>query len=313
MHRGAASPPLPAIDFFDPAYKAATHSVYETLREHAPVHRTVFRDGRPLWLVTRHADTLAVLKDPRFVKDRSATLTREEIAQLPKWPDALRYLLGVLTAIDPPAHTRQRRLVMQAFSPLLVESLRPRIQAIADALLERPLENGAIELMAEFAFPLPITVIGELLGLPSTDQALFRAWSNVIVTHVGVRDAAAIAAMVPSIEELAHYLRVIFEYKRRNPDNDLITRLLHAREAGDALSEDEMISLVLLLIIAGHETTAHLIGNGMLALLRHPHQAAQLARDPSLLPGAIEELLRYDRPVETSTLRYPREDVTLGV
>jgi cytochrome P450 len=292
----AAGAELPAIDFFDPAFKAATHAVYATLREQAPVHRTRFRDGRPLWLVTRRDDVLAVLKDPRFVKDRTATLTAEERAQLPQWPDAMRYVLGALTNIDPPAHTRQRRMVTQAFSARLVAALRPRIQAIVDALLEPALARGRIELMSEFAFALPITVILELLGLPVEDRAQFREWSAVWIKYVGVRDAEAIAAIVGAAEPAAAYLRALFEHKRRAPADDLLSRLLRVREEGHRLSDDELISLTILLVIAGHETTAHLIGNGMLALL----------------PRAVDELLRYDGTVETSTLRFPREDVTLG-
>jgi cytochrome P450 len=305
-------PALPDIDYFDPAFKAAPHAAYAALRRDAPVHLTHSRDGRPLWLVTRHDDVRALLKDPRFVKDRSALLSSgDDATPAPRAPDALRWLNGMLTSIDAPAHTRLRRLVTQAFSARLVEGLRPRIQQVADALLDEPLARGEIELMAEFAFPLPIIVICELLGLPAADQPRFREWSEVLVTHAGLRDEQALAALVPALEAVAAYLREVFAAKRREPGDDLITRLLHAQDAGQTLSEDEMISQVLLMIVAGHETTAHLIGNAMLALLRHPAQRERLTREPQRLPRAIDELLRYDGPVETSTLRFAREDAEL--
>lgn len=308
-----STPALPTVDFFDRRFKAAAHAAYASLRRDAPVHRTQFRDGRPLWLVTRHADVLSVLKDPRFLKNRLATLTPDEISRLPMLPPVMRHVLTALTAIDPPEHTRRRRLVMQAFSPRGVESLRPRVQAIADTLLRPALERGSIELMSEFAYPLPIAVIAELLGLPAADHARFRHWSSVIVRNVGLRDAAAIDALAPVLEAMESYLLDLFERKRGRPSDGLVGTLLHTRDAdGDRLTDDEIISLVLLLIVAGHETTAHLIGNGVLALLQHPEQMARLIDNPSRLPQAIEELLRYDGPVETSTLRYPREDVALG-
>jgi cytochrome P450 len=307
-----SEPALPAIDYFDPAFKAAPHAAYAALRRDAPVHLTRSRDGRPLWLVTRRDDVRALLKDTRFIKDRSALHgSAGDAAPAPRWPDALRWLNGMLTAIDAPAHTHLRRLVTQAFSARLVEGLRPRIQQIANELLEAPLARGEIELMAEFALPLPIIVICELLGLPAADRPRFRQWSDVLVTHAGLRDAEAIDALVPVLEAVADYLREVFAAKRRAPGDDLITRLLHAQEAGETLSEDEMISQVLRMIVAGHETTAHLIGNGMLALLRHPAQRALLAREPRLLTRAVEELLRYDGPLDTATLRFAREDLVL--
>ncbi len=310
VHANAAAM-LPVIDYFDPAFKASSHAAYTALRRDAPLHRTRSRDGRPLWLVTRRDDVLRVLKDPRFVKDRALCRLADDTAPAPQWPAALRYINGMLTAIDPPAHTRLRRLVAQAFPARAVESLRPRIQTLANALLEAPLVRGDIELMAEFAFPLPMIVICELLGLPAGDRPRFRQWSDVMVTHAGVRDAQAVAALAPVLEALADYLRELFARKRRAPGDDFISRLLKPEPAGEPVSEDELISQVMLMIIAGHETTAHLIGNGMLALLRHPAQQRLLVREPRLLSRAVDELLRYDGPVDTSTLRFAREDVTL--
>ncbi len=303
---------LPQVDFFAPSFKAAAHDAYASLRRDAPVHRTRFRDGRPLWLVTRHDDVLAVLKDARFVKSRLSCLEPHEIASLPKLPPVMRYVTIHMLGVDPPEHTRLRRLVMRAFSPRVVEGLRPRVQAIADALLDTALPRGRIELVGDYAFPLPITVIAELLGVPVADRERLRDWSNTLIANVGVRDARAIGALAQMLEAFSAYLRALFAAKRVAPGDDLISRLLQPADDGERLDEDELIAMLIMLVAAGHKTTTHLIGNGVLALLRHPLQMARLVADPSLLPRAVDELLRYDGPVETSTLRYAREDVERG-
>lgn len=311
---GEPGAPLQAMNvgFFDPTFKADPHPVYATLRTHAPMHRMLNRDGRPMWLVTRHDHVLQVLKDARFIKDRLAVLTADERAQQPPLPPAMRYLARHMLALDPPQHTRLRRLVLQAFAPRTIEALRPRVQQLADQLLDRVLSHGAIELIDDYAFPLPITVICELLGVPASDRALFRDWSTVLITHIGALDARTVGLVVPVLDALALYMAELFQRKRQAPGNDLTTRLLQARDGDDVLSEDELIAMLLLLIVAGHETTTHLIGNGVLTLLQHPAQLRQLRRDPALLPQAIEEMLRHSGPIETSTLRYASRDMTFA-
>lgn len=303
---------LPEFDLFDPQFKANPHPVYAQLRRLAPVHRVRNRDGRPLWLVTRYEDTLKVLKDPRFVKNRWTVMSPEQRVHSPEFPPAVQFFDRNLLALDPPAHTRLRTLVNKAFTSRAIEKWRPPIQTLADALLDRVQGQGQMDLIEDYAFPLPMNVITRLLGIPAEDQALFRRWSTVLITHTGVLDSPTIALVVPVLETLAAYLRQLFAAKRRHPQEDLTTQLVQVEEAGDTLSEDERIAMLMLLIVAGHETTVSLIGNGVLALLQYPDQLAQLQADPALITTALEELLRYDGPVETSTLRYAQEDVELG-
>jgi cytochrome P450 PksS len=302
----------PEFDLLDPQFKADPHPIYARLRISAPVYRIHNRDGRPLCLVTRYEDILQVLKDPRFVKNRFAVLSPEQRASGPELPPALQLLNRHLLAIDPPEHTRLRTLVNKAFTSKAIEPWRPRIQALADALLDQVQGDGRMDLIDDYAFPLPMSVIVELLGISPADQILFRQWSNVVINHTGAVDPETIAILTPVLEQFAAYLCELFVAKRRYPQDDLTTRLVQVEEAGDRLSEDELMAMLLLLIIAGHETTVHLIGNGMLALLQHPDQWERLKAEPTLIESAVEELLRYDGPVETSTLRYAVEDVDLG-
>jgi cytochrome P450 len=212
---------------------------------------------------------------------------------------------------DPPDHTRLRALVSKAFTPRLVEGMRGRIQAIADALLDALEDKGDIDLIDEYAFPLPVTVIAELLGVPVEDRDKFRQWSDAAVSGNATKEYIE-KILIPHMQAFTNYLRAMFEEKRRNPEDDLISALVRAEEAGDRLSEDELLGMVFLLLIAGHETTVNLIGNGVLALLEHPDQLQKLRNDPSFIKLAVEELLRYDGPVETSTERFAREDVAIS-
>ena len=302
----------PEFDLFDPLFKANPHPVYAQLRRLAPVHRVRNRDGRPLYLVTRYDEVMQVLKDPRFVKNRWAVMSPEQRVQAPEFPPAAQFLNRNLLALDPPEHTRLRTLVNKAFTSRSIERWRPIIQALADALLDRIQDQGRMDLIEDYAFPLPMNVITRLLGIPAEDQALFRRWSTVLIAHTGTPDPPTIAIVAPVLEALAVYLRQLFAAKRRHPQEDLTTQLVQAEDGGDTLSEDELIAMLMLLIVAGHETTVNFIGNGVLALLQHPDQLARLQAEPTLITAAVEELLRYDGPVETSTLRYAMEEVELG-
>jgi cytochrome P450 len=206
-------------------------------------------------------------------------------------------------------HRRLRRLVTKAFTPRMVEQLRPRIQEITDGLIDAVEARGEMNLVDEFAFPLPITVIAELLGVPAADRDSFRTWSNAIVEPaLGPEEGARFFELMG---ELVAYLHALFEERRAAPGDDLISALLQAEDGGDTLSEPELFSMVALLIVAGHETTVSLIGNAVLALLRHPDQLAELTRDPAGVAGAVEELIRYDGPVERALPRWAATDVEL--
>jgi len=301
----------PRVDLFDPDFKANPYPTYARLRSEAPVHRVPLPDGRSVWLVTRYEDVSAVLKDERFVKDWRNALTPEQLAQIPPIPEVMKPLTRNMLDTDPPDHERLRSLVQKAFTPRLIERMRPRVQAIADELLDAVQDKGEMDLIDDYAFPLPITVIAELLGVSAEDRNKFREWSNAAVSGDTTQEYME-KVLLPHMQAFTDYLRAMFEEKRKTPKDDLISGLVRAEEAGDKLSEDELLAMVFLLLVAGHETTVNLIGNGMLALLQHPDQLQELKDDPSFIKPAIEELLRYDGPVETSTERYAREDIAIG-
>lgn len=301
----------PQVDLFDPAFEANPYPVYAQLRSDAPIHRVALPDGRDMWLVTRYEDVSVVLKDRRFVKDWRNAMTQEQLAQVPPILEVMKPLSRNMLDTDPPDHERLRALVSKAFTPRLIERMRPRVQAIADALLDAVQDKGEMDLIDDYAFPLPITVIAELLGVPAEDRNKFREWSNAAVSGDTTQEYME-KILLPHMQAFTDYLRAMFEEKRKNPKDDLISALLRAEEAGDKLNEDELLAMVFLLLVAGHETTVNLIGNGTLALLLHPDQLQKLKNDPSLIKPAVEELLRYDGPVETSTERFAREDVAIG-
>jgi cytochrome P450 PksS len=210
--------------------------------------------------------------------------------------------------LDDPDHGRLRALVSKAFTPRIIERLQGRIETLCEELLddmERQRERkGGTDLVASYALPLPATVIAELLGVPAEDQDRFHRWSNRLVSVSSGRD---MLRALPAALSFVRYLRRLVEQRRADPEDDLITALIRAEEAGDRLSEDELLAMAFLLLVAGHETTVNLIASGTLALLEHPEQTERLRRDPSLTKTAVEELLRYTSPVELATERYARK------
>ncbi|GKS12653.1 cytochrome P450 [Paenibacillus chitinolyticus] len=265
------------------------------------------------WIAFRHDDVAAMLKDPRLVKDMRKYVPQNEpeaagastyVGKLFEW---LRNMPNMLTA-DPPDHTRLRRLASKAFTPQMIEGLRPRIQQIADELLDAVQERGRMDLVADFAYPLPITVISEMLGIPAADRNLFRGWTQKLL-QAAVNPSQG-SAVEEALEEFIGYIRTLLDAKRRNPGTDVTSGLVQAYEQGDKLSENELLSTIWLLIVAGHETTVNLIGNGMLALLRHPGQMRLLRETPSLLPSAVEEMMRMEGPIVIAS-RFAGEDITM--
>jgi len=300
-------------DLYSDRFRAETYSTFARMREEDAVFCQPGIDGETLlWFVTRHDDALAVLlDDERFVRDPALALTPDELTAFQSgMPEGLQFIDSHMLNKDGEDHRRLRRLVTKAFTPRMVEQLHPRIQEIADELIDAVESRGEIDLVDEFAFPLPITVIAELLGIPVADRDRFRRWTNAIVTPAFTpEDLAQFGA---SANEFVAYLRELFERRRSTPGDDLVSALLQVEDGGDTLSEEELFSMVVLLIIAGHETTVSLIGNAVLALLQDPDQRAALERDPTRMSHAIEELLRYDGPVERTLNRWAATDVELG-
>jgi hypothetical protein len=306
------------LDFESEEFRSDPYPVYARLRREAPVARG---DRRGFWLLTRHADVISVLRDPRSSVDRPFQ------PKPPSDPDvdpttlhplarALRALSRVMLFRDPPDHTRLRGLVSRAFTPRTVLRLRPRIQGIADELLAEPLARGSLEAIGELAAPLPLLVIAELLGLPREMRADLKRWSDDLAIMLdGSVAPKYIGRAVSSAVQFVDYLRGVVAERRRAPQEDLISDMLAARDAeaggSGALDEDEVLGTSLLVLAAGHETTTHLIGNGLLALLRHPEEQARLRADPKLLPVAVEEMLRFEPPVQ-ATSRVVLEDVEIG-
>ncbi len=298
------------VDLQDPAFKANPYPTYAQLRATDAVHHVDLPDRRGFWLVTRYSDVVGILRDSRFVKDYRNARTPTHIAHMAPTPEIVRMLDQHMLAQDPPVHTRLRALVQSAFTPRLVAQLTPRIQAVASALVDAVQARGELDVVGDYAFPLSITIIGELLSVPTDDRVRFRAWSSVIVEND--RRPAAVDRLADTLHEFDAYLQTLFDARRRMPGADLVTGLVHAQHAGDRLSQAELFAMVVLLLVAGHETTVNLIGNAVLALLQHPRQLARLRSEPELIEAAVEELLRYDGPVATSTSRYAAEDVEVG-
>jgi cytochrome P450 len=302
---------LAAAPLFDPAspqYIADPYPAYRRLREADPLHLSPlgFR------VASRHGDVSAILCDKRWGKDFVGRMTRRFGTTMLEEP-VYRSMRHWMLQMDPPDHTRMRGLVVKAFSARRVEEMRPRIAQIVEATLDRMEPKGSADLIADFAFPLPVTVICEMLGIPAQDHGLFlagaRGGGRLLDPIPLSRDEldAANAAHLAQVE----YFRRLIALRRRQPGDDLTTSLVQAEETGSKLSSEELIANIILLFGAGHETTVNLIGNGLLALFRHPEQRSLLASNPALIGNAIEEFLRYDSSVQL-TGRVALEDALIG-
>lgn len=297
------------IDLFSPNFKRDPFPTYAAMRAEVPVYPHVAPNGATIWYISRYDDVAAVLKDDtHFTKDPRLAADLRGLRQ-PRRSGQNDAVNDNMLFSDPPDHTRLRALVSQAFTPRRVAAMDDRIQATAEELLAEGRRAGGMDLIAGFALPLPVAVISDLLGIPTADRTAVAGWSQAIISP-GSR-GLSYRARRHAVRAFMGYLRELFARRRADPQDDLITALVQAEEAGDRLSEAELFSMVALLLVTGHETTVNLIGNGALALLQHPEQVALLRDDPALWPAAVEELLRYDGPVETSTSRWVRRPITL--
>ena len=297
----------PLMDITDATFKANPFPFYAALRADQPVCRA--RIGQMEgWLLTRYDDVLAALKDPRMVKEVRRIENAAELSKRPWMPGFLRAMESNMLDQDDPNHARLRGLVHRAFTPARVDALQAQIRTIATRLLDAMHGRDEIELIADFALPLPLIVICELLGVPDSDRLRFASWSKVLLLRP---TALNVLRMIPAMWLLIRYLRKLIAQKKAQPTDDLLSALHHVEEAGERLSEDEQVSMAVLLLIAGHETTVNLISSGTLALLQHPDQLALLRQHPEGIKTAVEELLRYCSPVDTATERYASEDIEL--
>ncbi|APE34408.1 cytochrome [Nocardia mangyaensis] len=291
-------------DFFDDP-----HAHYRRWRADGPVHRVRFPDDVVRWVVVGYPEARAALADPRLRKDMaSAAAILDNKRQVPPTDPQSLALLTHMLSTDPPGHTRLRKLVNKAFTTRRVAALRPRIEEITEALLEAMATADEVDLMDTFANPLPVTVICELLGVPFADRDDFQSWTRSLIGVPGEADeerSAAAAAMT-------RYLSNLVRAKQSEPADDLLSQLTLTDDDGDRLTDPELVAMAFLLLVAGHETTVNLIGNGVYALLRDPEQWAALRADPEAVPAAVEEFLRFDGPVDMATVRFTAEPVTMG-
>ena len=289
----------------DPAFRANPYPFYDRLRTEAPVYQA---PGGPL-VISRYDDVLRVLRSNAFSRDVEANARIDESDPIAVRRRDRRGGAKTILNLDPPDHTRLRRLVSKAFTPSAVDRLRPRIEAMVDAVLDRAAERGEIELVDELAFPVPFQVISELLDMPTERADELRSWSQALT--LGLEPGATMEdldAAEAAIMQLIPYLVAIIDARRSKPGDDLLSGLLAVEDEGDTLSPAELIAFVVLLYVAGHETTVNLIGNGTVALLRNPDELIRWRDDPKLDGAAIDELLRFDGPVQ-HTVRVPMEPV----
>jgi pimeloyl-[acyl-carrier protein] synthase len=302
-----------------PEFHSNPYPFYRALREEDPVHQS------PLgfWVCTRYDDAVMILRDPRFGREGMAKRMEARLGLTQDTSRARDMLFQ-----DPPDHTRLRALVSRAFTPRVVEVMRPHIQEIVDGLLDRVDGARAMDVIEDLAYPLPVTVICEMLGVPAADQDIFKTWSTDIARSLDAAILPADSDAIPRGRDarlgLADYFRSLIATRRKDPKPDLLSALIAAEEEGNKLSEGELVSTCMLLLIAGHETTVNLIGNGLLALLQHPDQLRALRDDPELIQTGVEELLRFDGPVqrtgrmttaevEIGDKRIPRDSVVVSV
>jgi cytochrome P450 len=289
-------------------FKYSAYEIYKELREDYPVYPIQVFGENQGWLITRYDDVVQVLKDSRIIKDFHKLTTGEELRVAAGF-DEREYMLNHMLNADPPNHTRLRGIVQKAFTPKAILRLEKRITDIANELLNKVELKQTMDIIDEYAFPLPIIVISELIGIPKEDQHKFRKWSNAVIDSS--EDPQTIATNAVLLREFLEYLRYITAEKRKQPKEDLISDLIFAEENGQKLNEMELYSTLMLLIVAGHETTVNLIANTVLALLQHPEQFKLLKENPTLIDSTIEESLRFYSPVELATARWASESIVL--
>ena len=295
-----------------PEVRANPYAFYAQLRKMGPVlphSRPLFGQG---YLLTRYEDVLNALKDPRLVNERGNAVEGAKNS-LDRWwmPRILRLFQNNMALQDEPDHRRLRNLVHKVFTPRMIEDLTGRMEQLVDEMLDQAAKKPVVDLIEELALPLPLTVISEMLGVPEKDRMFFKRVMGRVLVELGGGSLFRVVASYPAAIRMERFFRELIQLRREQPGNDLTSALVQAEEAGDQLSEDELISMIFLLLFAGHETTVNLIGNGTLALLEHPDQLQKLRENPELIDSAIEELLRYANPVGQVAPRYAREDMEI--
>jgi cytochrome P450 len=327
---------LPELNRFDSAFMATAYDTYANLREQERVAQVQlgapkpqdaettgreFFGGGPAWFVTRYDDIIDSLLDSRFSVDLARTIQAPD-GERTEVPEELRPISRSIISLDPPDHTRIRKLVQPSFTGRGMEAMRPKIQATVDDLLDRveaeaaargeSAPNRRMELVSQFAYPFPVTVISDLLGIPQEDRQRIKGWTEYLLQVDRRSDAAFDSQVRDGLREFVAYLKDLFARKRAHPGDDMISRMVLIEDEGDKLTEEEAIATVFLMYLAGHVTTVNLIGNGVVALLTHPEQLAKLQADPDLTKNAVEEILRFWGPVDFLARRTATEDMEVA-
>jgi cytochrome P450 len=326
------------LDISDPNFMADAYDTYADLRAKGPVSRVRFAGGEEeesddgeesrvffrneTFFVTHYDAVIATLLDDRFSVDPRSGMSEEQLEQQPPMPEEFQPLSRSILLLDPPDHTRLRKLVQPSFTGRGMQALRGSIQQIVDDLLDKAEREAAergeatpdrwMDLIEAFAYPFPVTVISDMLGIPREDRETIRRWTENLLSADRRQGRGLDEEVRAGLREFIDYLQNLFERKRRAPTDDMISRLVHAEEGGDILDEDEVLSTVFLMFLAGHVTTVNLVGNGVVALLAHPDQLAKFKADPELAKGVVEETLRYWGPVDFIGRRIAKEDVEVG-
>ncbi len=325
------------LNFTDPRFMATAYDTYAKLRAEGPVARVKFSTGRETeetgtprdrflnseaYFVSDYDAVIATLLDDRFAVDPKTLMTPEERANAPEGPEEFRPLARSLLSIDPPDHTRIRKLVQPSFTGRGMEAMRPGIQQVVDALLDRAeseaeargetAPNRRMELIEALAYPFPVAVIGDMLGIPREDRQEIRGWTQNLLRVDRGNDPAAQEEVRTGLREFTTYLTDLFARKRVEPTDDMISRMVQIEEDNEVLTEEEMLATVFLMYIAGHVTTVNLVGNGVVALLSHPEELAKVQADPSLARNMVEETLRYWGPVDFIARRMATADLEIA-
>lgn len=295
---------LPEIQLTSAKFKHEAYDIYKELRSSHPVYQ-VYPNA---WLITRYEDAVSLLKDARLLKNAENVFSKKEL-EVTFTLENGEFLRKHMLNFDPPDHSRLRSLVQKAFTPQMILQLKDNIQSVADSLLDKIEFQHTINLVNDYAFQLPIIVISEMLGIPQEDRDKFRVWSHAVIDSPETQEA--LQEVDKKLGEFINYLRYLVDKKRENPSDDLVSALIQAESEGTKLSATELYSMVMLLIVAGHETTVNLITNMTLVLLEHPDQLQLLRKNPDLIDSAIEESLRFYSPVELTTMRWASESFTL--
>jgi cytochrome P450 len=305
-----ATGPEARHDLTSPRFFADPHAVFRRMRAHDPVY---WHPALKMWFLVRYDDVQRILRDPRFSTTRPELYMRAIPPDMEaKWKFVNRFLSDMLVFKDGPIHTRSRSLIGKAFTSKAVEALRPFIQQTVDDRIDAIRSHGRMEVIEQLALPLPVSVISKMLGIPEADFPRFKGWTDDFFSLLSstISGAEIVERAHRGVVGLNEYLRDVLEDRTKHPGDDLLSRLVHAREHGKVLSSDEIVATSAVLLLAGYETTTHLIGNGLLALFEHPDQLHKLRADPELATGAVEEFLRYNSAV-FQLVRRAREQVEI--